>query len=125
MIIVAANLLLGVTGDAHGVVSAGGPNGVGSSYGQPHRKDPQVVGAREEALTALWALLLRRAELIRVRAEHAAVTFARSERRPAARAGVEVLARVLGHRLSTPSPALRTGDRGDRRYHCISGLWGA
>jgi Domain of unknown function (DUF1918) len=30
-----------------------GRKGVGSRYGQPHRKDPQVVGDREEALTAL------------------------------------------------------------------------
>jgi hypothetical protein len=30
----------------------GCPLGVDSPYGQPHRKDPQVVGGREEALTA-------------------------------------------------------------------------
>jgi hypothetical protein len=30
----------------------GCPRGVDLGYGQPHRKDPQVVGEREEALTA-------------------------------------------------------------------------
>jgi hypothetical protein len=84
---------------------------VGSLYGEPHRKDPQVVREREEALTAPRALLLRRAELIRVRAEHAAVTLPRPEHGSAARTCVEVLTGVLGHRLAPRRSAFRTRDR--------------
>ena len=84
---------------------------VGSLYGEPHRKDPQVVREREEALTAPRALLLRRAELIRVRAEHAAVTLPPPEHGPAARTCVEVLTGVLGHRLAPRRSAFRTRDR--------------
>jgi hypothetical protein len=64
----------------------------------------KVVREREEVLTAPRALLLRRAELIRVRAEHAAVTLPRPEHGPAARTCVEVLTGVLGiaSRLAVP-----------------------
>jgi hypothetical protein len=84
---------------------------VGSPYGEPHRKDPQVVREQEEALTAPRALLLRRTELIRVRAKHAAVSLTRPEPGRAARASVEVLAGVLGHRLAPRRSAFRTRDR--------------
>jgi hypothetical protein len=90
---------------------ANGEMSVGSPYGEPHRKDPQVVREREEALTAPRALLLRRAELIRVRAEHAAVTLPRPEHGSTARTRVEVLTGVLGHRLAPRRSAFRTRDR--------------
>ncbi len=95
---------------------------VGSPYGEPHRKDPQVVREREEALIAPRALLLRRAELIRVRAEHAAVTLPRPEHGPAARTCVEVLTGVLGHRLAPRRSAFRTRDRRLGDGHRASGI---
>jgi hypothetical protein len=90
---------------------ANGEMSVGSLYGEPHRKDPQVVREREEVLTAPRALLLRRAELIRVRAEHAAVTLPRLEHGSAVRTSVEMLTGVLGHRLAPRRSAFRTRDR--------------
>src|SRR5207245_1674593 len=87
------------------------------------RPAPQEPGSgRLETHSVSDALvpLLRRAELIRVRAEHAAVTFEWSKGRSAALARVEVLARVLWHRLAPLRRALWTGDRRDSRYHCIS-----
>ena len=95
---------------------------VGSPYGEPHRKDPQVVREREEALIAPRALLLRRAELIRVRAEDAAVTLPRPEHGPAARTCVEVLTGVLGHRLAPRRSAFRTRDRRLGDGHRASGI---
>ena len=90
---------------------ANGEMSVGSPYGEPHRKDPQVVREREEVLIAPRALLLRRAELIRVRAEHAAVTLPRLEHGSAVRTSVEMLTGVLGHRLAPRRSAFRTRDR--------------
>jgi hypothetical protein len=72
--------------------------------------------------TALRALLLRRAELIRVRAEHAAVTLPRPEHGPAARTCVEVLTGVLGHRLAPRRSAFRTRDRRLGDGHRASGI---
>jgi hypothetical protein len=95
---------------------------VGSPYGEPHRKDPQVVRGREEALTAPRAPLLRRAELIRARTEHAAVTLPRPKHGSAAHTCVEMLTGVLGHRLAPRRSAFRTRDRRLGDGHRASGI---
>jgi hypothetical protein len=82
----------------------------------------KVVREREEVLTAPRALLLRRAELIRVRAEHAAVTLPRPEHGPAARTCVEVLTGILGHRLAPRRSPFRTRDRRLGVGHRASGI---
>jgi hypothetical protein len=101
---------------------ANGEISVGSPYGEPHRKDPQVVRGREEALTALRAPLLRRAELIRARTEHAAVTLPRPKHGSAAHTCVEMLTGVLGHRLAPRRSAFRTRDRRLGDGHRASGI---